>query len=70
MYNGACLVDPYDVASIREGIFKVINDASYRRRLIQNGFENGKRFRSEKTAAQDMELYKQIINEQLFSMKG
>ena len=60
--NGACLVDPYDVASIREGIFKVINEASYRRRLIQNGFENGKRFRSEKIAAQYMELYKQIIN--------
>lgn len=59
--DGACLVDPYNIAAIRKGILKVINNSSYRKELIQNGFENVKRFRPEKIAAQYVELYKQII---------
>ncbi len=60
--NGACLVNPYDVTAIRQGLLKIINDSFYRKELIWNGFENVKRFRSKKIAAQYMKLYKQIIN--------
>ncbi len=60
--DGACLVDPYDVTAIRQGLLKVINDTFYRNTLVRNGFENVKRFRSGKIAAQYVELYKQIIN--------
>ena len=59
--NGACLVNPYDVASIREGIFKVINDSYYRYELVHYGFENVKKFHPEKIAAQYVKLYKQMI---------
>jgi glycosyltransferase involved in cell wall biosynthesis len=59
--DGTCLVDPYDVTAIRKGILKIINDSSYRKELVQHGFENVKKFRPEKIAAQYVELYKQII---------
>lgn len=58
--DGACLVEPYDVSTIRKGILKVINNSSYREELVQHGFENVKRFRPEKVVAQYVELYKQI----------
>ncbi|MDL1979164.1 MAG: glycosyltransferase family 4 protein [Deltaproteobacteria bacterium] len=58
---GACLVNPYDVIAIRQGLLKVINDTFYRNALVRNGFENVKRFRPKKIAAQYLELYEQII---------
>lgn len=61
--NGAYLVDPYDVVSIREGILKVICDSSYRKELISRGLENVERFRPEKIAMQYVDLYKNIIKE-------
>ena len=59
--QGACLVDPYSVSSIREGISKVIRDSSYRDHLIEKGFENIKRFSAEKVALQYEELYKRVV---------
>jgi glycosyltransferase involved in cell wall biosynthesis len=61
--KGACLVNPYDVASIREGILKVINDSCCRNELVRNGLENVKRFRPDQIAAQYVELYRQIIKD-------
>jgi glycosyltransferase involved in cell wall biosynthesis len=58
--NAACLVNPYDVISIRNGFQKVITDASYRETLVSNGFENVKRFSPEKIANQYQELYKEV----------
>lgn len=42
--KGACLVDPYSIHSIREGILDVINNDSYRNNIIEEGFKNIKRF--------------------------
>ena len=42
--SGACIVDPYDVAAIREAILKVKNNSLYREEIIDIGFENIKRF--------------------------
>lgn len=60
--NAACLVDPYDVTSIRKGLLKVINDDEYRNRLIINGRENKNRFLPEKIAEQYYYLYMELIN--------
>lgn len=59
--DGACLVDPYNITAIRQGLLKVINDTFYRNALVRNGFENVKRFQPKKIAAQYVELYEQII---------
>jgi glycosyltransferase involved in cell wall biosynthesis len=56
----ACLVDPFDVASIRAGICRVIHDAAYRDELVEAGFENVKRFQIEAVAAQYAHLYRSM----------
>lgn len=56
----ACLVNPYDVQSIRQGVLRVIHDADYRRSLIDAGFENVLRFRPETVASQYAELYEEL----------
>lgn len=61
--EGALLVDPFSVESIRGGIQKVIKDEELRSNLIKKGIENTKRFESEAIAEQYNSLYKQIENE-------
>jgi glycosyltransferase involved in cell wall biosynthesis len=58
--DAACLIDPFDVQSIRQGILKIINDNAYRDGLVQRGFENIKRFHPDKIAMQYCKLYKEI----------
>jgi glycosyltransferase involved in cell wall biosynthesis len=60
--EGACLVDPEDVESIRSGINKVIADGNYRDCLIQKGFENIKQYDVRKIADQYLKLYETIMN--------
>jgi glycosyltransferase involved in cell wall biosynthesis len=61
--NGACLVDPGDVNSIREGILKVINDLDYREELISKGRKNVERFKPEIIAERYAELYREIYKD-------
>lgn len=58
--DSACLVDPYDVASIRSGILRVIQDKTYREKLIERGLENVKRFDSKEIAKSYLKLYEEI----------
>lgn len=58
--DGACLVDPLDVAAIRQGILKVWHEADYRERLVAAGFENVKRFSAPAVAAQYAALYAEL----------
>lgn len=60
--DAACLVDPFDVMSIRQGILKVINDFGYRERLIQQGFKNIERFRPKKIAQQYVTIYRELLS--------
>ena len=60
--DAAHLVNPFDVASIREGILKVIDDDVYRDKLIANGFINRKRFDAKRIAMQYSEIYKSMKN--------
>jgi glycosyltransferase involved in cell wall biosynthesis len=58
--DAACLVDPFDVASIRSGILRTIEDREYRERLICNGFDNVQRYVPEKVTYKYIELYRRI----------
>lgn len=58
--DAACLVDPEDVESIRNGIAKIIGDAEYRRVLIDNGFRNAKVYALAEVAAQYEAIYREI----------
>ncbi len=61
--DAAVFVDPYNVASIREGILKMINNESLRNDLIKRGFENIKRFSKDKIIAQYNLLYEESDNQ-------
>ncbi|MEQ8925273.1 MAG: glycosyltransferase family 1 protein [Fulvivirga sp.] len=61
--NGACLVDPYNIDSINDGLVKVISNEGYRLKLITNGYLNLKRFDIEGIKQKYLNLYKQIICE-------
>jgi glycosyltransferase involved in cell wall biosynthesis len=58
--SGACLVDPFDVQSIRNGIVRVMSDAAYRNGLVEEGRRNRERFSLEKVARQYIELYERV----------
>jgi glycosyltransferase involved in cell wall biosynthesis len=60
--SAACLVDPLDSSSIRQGILRVINDPAYRDCLIAQGFENVKRFSPEAIAAQYTAVYREVLS--------
>lgn len=59
--DAACLVNPFDSTSIKNGILKVISDADYRTELINNGFENVKRYEVDTIAEQYFKLYKSVV---------
>jgi glycosyltransferase involved in cell wall biosynthesis len=58
--DAACLVDPYDVQAIRQGVLRIINDEGYRETLIANGRTNRERFRIETIAAQYAGIYREL----------
>ena len=60
--NGAMLVDPNDVESIRAGITKVIGEPDLRNSLIEEGIENVKRFSADTIAAQYAGYYNSILS--------
>ncbi len=60
--RAACLVDPFDVDSIRSGILRVITDDGYREQLLAEGRINRERFKPERIARQYSELYEEVYN--------
>lgn len=61
--DGACLVDPFDVQSIRAGFVRVITDVAYREQLIANGRVNRTRFELSTIAEQFLEVYRLVAAE-------
>lgn len=59
--EGAVLVDPEDVESIRNAIQEVIADDEMRDRIVEQGAENVKRFRADEIAGRYEELYRTIV---------
>jgi hypothetical protein len=58
--GAACLVDPFDVSNIREGIIRVLTDKSYAHNLIKAGLENAKKYEAEAIARQYANLYRKV----------
>lgn len=58
--KAACLVNPFEVSEIREGILRLMNDDDYREQLIQNGRENKLRFDADTIAQSYYELYRKM----------
>jgi len=54
--DGAILIDPNNVEQITEAMYKIINDNDFRKRLIQEGYQNTKRFSWEKCAQETSEI--------------
>ncbi len=63
--GAACLADPYDVASIREGVLHILNDEQYRRNMIRLGLDNVNRFRLDKVTDQYVALYRELVRQKL-----
>ncbi|MBK8476796.1 MAG: glycosyltransferase [Opitutaceae bacterium] len=58
--DSACLVDPFDVTSIRAGVERVVGDAEYRAELLRRGFENVKRFSAVTIAEEYSAIYREL----------
>ncbi len=58
--QGACLVDPSSVASIRAGIEKVITDAAYRSFLVAAGKKNREQYQAHHVAGIYEHAYRQV----------
>jgi glycosyltransferase involved in cell wall biosynthesis len=66
--NAAHLVDPFDIEDVKNGILKVIGDDTYRNQLIENGYENAKKFAVEKIVKDYCRVYQEILNGESQSM--
>jgi glycosyltransferase involved in cell wall biosynthesis len=60
--EGACFVDPFDVASIRSAIERIASDPAYRSQLVAHGLSNVKRYASDTVAAMYAELYQRVFD--------
>lgn len=58
--DGACFVDPYDVEDIRNGLKKLIEDESFRIKIINQGLENIKKYDPLHIAGMYSSLYKRV----------
>lgn len=58
--DAACLVDPFDIASIRGGVLRVLADAGYREELVARGFENARRFAAPVIAERMAQIYRAV----------
>ena len=59
--KGGCLVDPFSVQSIRDGIVKVISDDLYREEIIMNGIKNAEQYKAEIIAGLYSDLYQRLM---------
>jgi len=58
--DAACMVDPFDVADIRRGICRLIEDEDYADALVAKGFENARRFAPSQIAEEYAEVYRLV----------
>lgn len=58
--NGAILVNPFSIESIREAYLQIINDEDLRSRIIENGKVNAQKYTVESIAEQYMKIYQTI----------
>jgi len=61
--KGALFVNPYDVEDIARGMYRIATDKELREKLIQEGFENIKRFSWEKAAKELLKVFEEVYYE-------
>jgi glycosyltransferase involved in cell wall biosynthesis len=59
--ESACLVDPFDVSSIREGLRRIISSPSYYKQLVELGRENIKLYQPKVIASMYLDTYKELF---------
>ncbi len=64
--DGACLVDPFDVESIKKGIKRILEDKLYRDALVQKGFSNVKQYEAAVIAEKYLGEYIKLAKDQSF----
>jgi glycosyltransferase involved in cell wall biosynthesis len=60
--DAAYYVDPYNVESIAEGMYKVLTDEALRQGLIEKGFARARFFSWEKSAKKHIEVFQGVLN--------
>ena len=68
--GAACLVDPFDIGSIRGGILRVVEDTGYREELVRRGFENVKRFEAQAIASSYAAIYAEFTDNRARRARG
>jgi glycosyltransferase involved in cell wall biosynthesis len=58
--DGALLVDPYSVESIRDAVLRVKNEPLLREELVAKGLRNAERFRAEAIATTYADIYRNL----------
>lgn len=58
--QGACLVNPHDPLSIREGVTRILASKPYRDELIQSGYANAQKYRVQRIVDQYVAIYEEI----------
>lgn len=61
--DAGVLIDPYDVNSLADGMYKVLLDNELRRNLKKKGLERAKLFSWEKCARETLEVYEELYRE-------
>jgi hypothetical protein len=61
--DAACLVDPFSVESIRNGISHVIASVDYRNKLVRDGLANVDRFRLSAVSREYENVYRELCGQ-------
>jgi glycosyltransferase involved in cell wall biosynthesis len=61
--GAACLVDPLEPASIREGVLAVIGNPQYREDLVKRGFRNIRQYEPSVIAGEYLAVYRMLLAE-------
>lgn len=61
--KGAVLIDPHSIASLKSGILRAINDASYRENVIQEGLQNAKKYTVSSISSRYLDMYNHLYKD-------
>lgn len=64
--DGAYLVNPFDVNEIKLGISEIILNSELRKKIVEKGFRNVKKYNVETIVLQYLSLYKNLENTQYY----
>ena len=61
--EAALMVNPEEIREIGEGLIRLIRDDRLRKKLIQKGLKQAKKFSWEKVAKETVEVYKRVLTD-------